>query len=291
MPGSLTSKIDAVASEFRLPSREELEQVFREKYGDLEEVGWSPKRRFHWGYYLPAEMYEAVVKRHVFQECTWIDVGGGHSVFPDNPQLARSLVTRCSFVVAVDPSDNVNRNSFVHQRSQCPVDAYETDRRFDLATLRMVVEHVTDPEKMIQSLSRLLRPGGVAIVFTVNRFSPITILSRLIPFKLHHPIKRLFWGGEEQDTFPVHYKMNTRRSLRRLFEANGFAEHGFAYLDDLSALSRFRYLHYFELILWRVLCRVGIPYPENCLLGVYQKRSWTGHCAVARTSGPGRRIG
>jgi SAM-dependent methyltransferase len=224
------------------------------------------------GYYLPSDVYEAVVKQHVFIGCSWIDVGGGHHIFPENPTLSRSLATRCSLVVAVDPSENVNRNPFVHQRVQCLIEEYQTDRQFDLATLRMVAEHVVAPEKVVQALSRLLQPGGIVIILTVNLWAPITVISRLTPFKLHHPIKKLFWGGEVEDTFPVQYKMNSRATLHRLFSARGFREVRFAYLDDLSTFGRFKRLNYLELLAWRTFQKTGHYYPESCLLGVYQRQ-------------------
>ncbi len=110
------------------------------------------------------------------------------------------------------------------------------------------------------------------MVFTVNKRSPLSMLSWLIPFHLHHPIKKLFWGGEEKDTFPVYYRMNTRATLRRLFENADFSERAFACLDDLSTFGRFKSLNYFELLVWRGLHSVGITYPENCLLGVYRRK-------------------
>ena len=136
----------------------------------------------------------------------------------------------------------------------------------------MVAEHVDKPEKVISALRRLLRPGGIAIVFTVNLNSPITLVSRLVPQRLHHPVKKLFWGGEEKDTFPTQYKMNTRRTLKQLFEKHNFQERAFLYVDDIALFRRFRYLSYVETVLWWTISRVGLRYPENCLLGVYQRR-------------------
>ncbi len=135
----------------------------------------------------------------------------------------------------------------------------------------MVAEHVTEPEKVTSALHRLLRPGGFAIILTVNLYSPITLVSRLVPDRLHHPVKRLFWGGEEKDTFPVQYKMNTRGKLRRLFEERGFQERAFLHVDDLALFSKFKHLNYMETLLWWTLSKLRIRYPENCLLGVYQR--------------------
>ena len=254
-----------------LPTRAELEAVFRLKHGAPETTGWAPARRFRNGYFTPADVYESLVSRFVQPGIRWLDVGGGHAVFPDNPQLAKQLVGRAAHVAAVDPSDNVHQNEFVQERFQGFLEDYTSAEPFDLATMRMVVEHVAAPEAFVTALSRLVKPGGHAIIYTVNRWAPITLLSWAVPFKLHHPVKKLFWGGEEKDTFPVQYKMNTRRTLKGLFHGAGFEERLFAKLDDLSTLGRFKRLNHLELLLWKGFRSVGLAYPENCLLGVYRR--------------------
>jgi 2-polyprenyl-3-methyl-5-hydroxy-6-metoxy-1,4-benzoquinol methylase len=123
-------------------------------------------------------VYEALVAKHVVDGCSWLDVGGGRAIFPENPSLARDLVERCALVAAVDPSSNVSQNEFVHQRTQCSLEQYDPGYQFDLATMRMVVEHVQDPETFVATLSHLVRPGGVVILFTANRWAPIALLSR-----------------------------------------------------------------------------------------------------------------
>ena len=253
------------------PSQTELETLFLQKYGSPATTGWSPRQRHQFGYYLPADVYEALLARVIARGCHWLDVGGGHHIFPENPTLARTLVDRCELVVAVDPSDNVRDNPYVHQRVQSMLEDYRTEQTFHLATLRMVAEHVADPTRLVRALHRLLQPSGVVVIFTVNGRSPLTMISRAVPFSWHHPIKRVFWGGEEEDTFPVQYRMNSRAVLKTLFGAHGFREVSFAYLDDLSTWSQFRLGSYIELLWWRALKRIGLRYPENCILGVYQK--------------------
>src|SRR5207248_10195868 len=134
---------------------------------------------------------------------------------------------------------NIQTNSFVHERAQCAIEDYESPHRFDLATLRMVAEHVTSPAAVVAKLHDLLAPNGLAVIYTVNRWSPVSMIAALTPQRWHHPLKRRLWGGEEKDTFPVAYRMNSRRTLRRLFESAGFAERLFLRLDDLATFSQF----------------------------------------------------
>lgn len=254
-----------------LITHDELLTVFQEKYGDLAKSGPLPRRYRRYGYILPDEYYETVVERLVTPRCRWLDVGGGREIFPDNPRLARRLAERCDRLVAVDPSPNVIEHPLAHERVCSSIEEYRTDESFDVLTMRMVAEHVTQPHEAVSSMARLLKPGGRLVVYTVNKFAMVSIAAWAVPFWLHHPIKRLVWQTEEKDTFPVVYRMNTRRSLRRIAEAHGLKEEGFYYLDDCRTSHRFNWLNHLELIVWRTLRRVSVRYPETCLLGVYQR--------------------
>jgi 2-polyprenyl-3-methyl-5-hydroxy-6-metoxy-1,4-benzoquinol methylase len=254
-----------------LPSEEELRQRFVQKYGDPATTGWSPGRRWRAGYFLPADVYETVIAGLVTPDTAWLDVGGGKAVFPENPRLSAELAGRCQSLTAVDPSDNVRSNPFAHHVVQSMLEDYQSTDACTLATLRMVVEHVERPVEFVRALSRVVRPGGTVVLLTVDRWSPVTLVSHALPFGLHHPIKRIFWGGEEEDTFPAHYLMNTRASLRAVFEANGFREAAFAKLDDLSVFGGRKWLNLLELFAWKCLRTVGLPYPERCVLAVYHR--------------------
>lgn len=251
---------------------QDLYEVFLLRHGDPERTGWAPRRRLRFGYYPPSYHYEALVNKLVTADTDWIDIGGGRALFPGNERLSQILSERARRVVVVDPSDNIDSNLFAHERAKCVIEEYQTNDRFDLATMRMVAEHITNPSSVVRAVSRLLRQRAKLVVFTVNRWSPVTVMSSLLPFFLHHPIKRFFWRTEERDTFPTVYKMNSRRRLRTLLADHGFDERYFAYLDDLSVFARFRLLNYVELLIWRTLKRIQLRYPENCLLGVYEKR-------------------
>lgn len=253
------------------PTTEDLKRIFTLKYGDPKTTGWSPQRRYNFGYFTPDDYYEAIVDRLVTPGCRWIDVGGGRNIFPGNQALSRQLADRCGHLVGVDPSETIHENPYVHERVESTIEKFTSDQPFDLATLRMVAEHITQPEEAIKGLARLLKPGGKVVIFTINKWSPVPIVTWITPFWLHHPMKRLLWGTEEKDTFPVAYKMNTRRALSHLFTTNGFRESLFLRLDDCRTFNSINFLNLAELTIWRGLKTVNLPYPENCLCGVYEK--------------------
>ena len=252
-------------------SRQELEAVFHIKYGQTGKLGWGPRMRRAFGYFNPDDQYETLVARLVNKHTRWLDVGCGRDLFPSNHALARQLSERCAFLMGVDPDATLDQNPFVHAKSKVPIENFTTDRGFDLITMRMVAEHIAHPEQVVKTLAAATNPGGYIVIYTVNRFSPVPLVTNLVPFSLHHPVKRLLWQTEKQDTFPTCFRMNTRRTLRRLMEASGLEERGFAYLDDCRTFGRFRPLLFCELSLWRLLRAVGLRYPENCLLGVYRR--------------------
>jgi 2-polyprenyl-3-methyl-5-hydroxy-6-metoxy-1,4-benzoquinol methylase len=256
-----------------LPTRSVLEALFRQKHGDPGTWGWAIRRRFRAGYYTPDDVYEAMVARLVDAGCAWLDVGGGRDLFPSNRPLARALAGRCGVLVGVDPSDTIEENPFLHERVKAAIEDFRSPRTFDLVTLRMVAEHISDPEAAVASMARLVKPGGKVVVYTINRWSPVAVLAWITPFWVHHPLKSILWGTEEKDTFPVAYRMNTRRRLTGFFRANGFTERLFAYLDDCRTFHNVRVLNWLELSAWRLLKGFGLRYPENCLLGVYEKTS------------------
>lgn len=255
-----------------MSTQEELQSLFDLKYRGGGQLGPDPARRLRFGYYNPDDHYETVVRKLVTTTTRWLDVGCGRDLFPSNRALARELSERCELLVGVDHDETIQENPFVHRKLQGFVQDLDGAEQFDLVTMRMVAEHVTEPEVLLTTLSRLTAAGGMVVVYTVNRYSPVPLITAITPFRLHNPIKHILWRTEAKDTFPTAFKMNTRVMLRNQFDKAGFDESEFHYLDDCRTLQRFKLLNIMELTTWKLLHKLGLRYPENCLLGVYRKR-------------------
>jgi len=253
------------------PTSRDLTRAHLGRFGSWQEMGPMPRSWMRVNYYPPDVHYEAVVSNLVREGTRWLDVGCGRGIFPDNRRLAQDLIERCETVVGIDPDETVEENSLVHSRIKTSLEDFRSDEGFDLVTMRMVAEHLTNPDQAAASLARATRLGGRVVIFTVNKWALVSLAAWLVPYKLHHPVKSYLWGTEEKDTFPVAYKMNTRRSLERLFHHHGFTERHFSYLPDCVVFHRFRPLHTLELLAWYALDKINVTYPENCLLAVYEK--------------------
>jgi 2-polyprenyl-3-methyl-5-hydroxy-6-metoxy-1,4-benzoquinol methylase len=249
----------------------DLSVVAMEKYGDLAQAGWGPRLRRRFGYYTPDDYYEAALNKLAGPETRWLDVGCGREILPFSPAASRALSARVKSLTGVDPSDNIDDNPYLHHRAKCMLEDFYSDEPFDLISLRMVVEHVTDPPAAAGALARLCRIGGRVLIYTVDKYSPVSLVSAATPIAFHHRVKGFLWGGEERDTFPTAYLMNTRGRLASLMSAAGFEEEHFCTLSDTRTTNRFYVLNVVELALWRACRAVGLDYPEKCLLGVYRR--------------------
>ncbi|HYQ92397.1 MAG TPA: methyltransferase domain-containing protein [Candidatus Competibacteraceae bacterium] len=156
----------------------------------------------------------------------------------------------------------------------CPENSCQiiySEHSFDLVTMRMVAEHVQKPAQFISSLARCTHPGLLLVIYTVNAWLPVPVITRLVPFALHHPAKVFLWRTEKRDTFLTAFQMNTRRRLQQLLGQGGFQEAFCAHLDDCRTFARFRLLQFAELSFRRVFHAFSLAYPEHCLLRVYRR--------------------
>jgi hypothetical protein len=258
--------------DYRRPSSSDLERHFLQKYGSPATSGWGPKRRYRNKLVLAGDLYECYLDKIVTGESIWVDVGGGSSILPHNPKLSQDLAERCRKLVSVDPSKNVLNNPYCHEKFNNFFENFETSQRFNLATFRMVAEHIENPEQISRKLMDVLDDDGMVVIYTINKHCPIPLITRMLPFRVHYSIKKFFWGGKEEDTFPVQYKMNSKADLSKIFKSSLFEMVDFRYFDDTSTTINFNVPNKIEVLLWRIFRKLGIPYLENNIFAVYKKR-------------------
>jgi SAM-dependent methyltransferase len=261
----------AVGRQLSGPSREQLMAVYNVKYFRFGEQGWGPRQRLSFGHFSPDDYYEALVASLVTPGCSWADVGCGRDIFPSHPDLSRELCTRAQFVLGIDPDDNIKDNPFISEGFQGMIEDCTTAQRFDVISMRMVAEHIVDPDRVMRKLAELLKPGGRLVIYTPYKWAPMSIVATIVPFRFHNPLKRIIWRSEARDTFPTAYKLNTRRDLRAHTSRHGLDEVYFRFLDDCRVTNNYRALNWIELQTCSLLNKVGLNYPEKCVLAVYEK--------------------
>jgi SAM-dependent methyltransferase len=98
-----------------------------------------------------------------------------------------------------------------------------SERYFDVVYCQSLVEHVQRPDLMFKEVARVLRPGGLFLLLTPNRWDYVSLAASLVPNDYHPALVKSLTGRPEQDTFPTLYRANTTSRLRRLAEENSFS--------------------------------------------------------------------
>jgi SAM-dependent methyltransferase len=92
------------------------------------------------------------------------------------------------------------------------------DGRFDVVFSDNVLEHLDEPLQVFREVARVLKPGGVFLFKTPNKWHYVPTIARLTPHGFHLYVNRLR-GRVEEDTFPTLYRANTRSDVIRLTAA------------------------------------------------------------------------
>jgi SAM-dependent methyltransferase len=89
------------------------------------------------------------------------------------------------------------------------------DASFDACVSNYVLEHLADPGSHLREINRILRPGGVYLFRTPNRYHYIPVGSRLTPHSIHEALANRLRNLDEHapDPYPTFYRLNSRRAI------------------------------------------------------------------------------
>ena len=141
--------------------------------------------------------------RELARNSTWVDVGSGLGGFV---KLATSL---CANVVGVEPQDKLRADAVAENLSIVASMADVPSAHFDVASLFHVLEHLSDPLRVLAEVRQCLKPGGKLIVEVPHARDFLLSVLDLEAFKAH-----TFWSE--------HLVLHTRESLRAFLAAAGF---------------------------------------------------------------------
>jgi SAM-dependent methyltransferase len=190
---------------------DELRSYYESRAGELDELALTyehpePYKRFFYG-----TRFRAVLDALDPQAGEKIlEIGCGSGAY------TRELLERGTDVTATEvapgPLAQARRNlgplaAEAHLRIEDAQRLSLPDDRFDKVLLSEVIEHVPDPDRAIAEAARVLRPGGLLVVSTPSRLSPMNLA-----YGLKRRVRR--YGFNE------HLHELTPGSFRRLVEAH-----------------------------------------------------------------------
>lgn len=162
-------------------------------------------------------IFDATVRRHLTPEAQVLDAGAGRGI--RDPYDYGQLV---GHLTGVDSDPEVKHNPNLHESVVADLsDLPFENARFDLVFSKYVFEHLTRPRATLLELRRVLKPGGHLVFQTPNRFHYVAVGAMLTPQAFH------VWfnarrGREAPDSFPTRYRVNDRRTIRRLATTTSF---------------------------------------------------------------------
>ena len=164
------------------------------------------------------EEFHALCAACAPEGATVLEIGPG----PSNP-TSRYLAT-LGELHGLDPSDEVRQNDALKSASVLAGDRFPfSDDSIDLCVSHDGLEHVPDPAKHLAEIRRVLKPGGAYVFRTPNRFHYVSLVARATPHWVHELVANRLrnLSAEAHDPYPVLYRMNTERDIRRLSDLVG----------------------------------------------------------------------
>jgi SAM-dependent methyltransferase len=182
---------------------------------------------------------------------TVLDIGCGRGKHAENrtPRTDLKILNgRCKTVIGIDVNPAAKVNPFVDQFH--PIEAGGRwpipDASVDLAVSDYVLEHVENPDQFLSECHRVIRPGGYLCRRTTNAMSYFGLAARLIPNRLHPAIVQRAYVNprKEEDVFPIRYRCNTVRAIRRALDRHGFEHCVYGYQSDPAHFGFSRVLYF-----------------------------------------------
>lgn len=141
-----------------------------------------------------------------------LEIGSG----PPNP--TSRFLHSLGRLTGVDVDPEIHTNDALDAAHVITGDTYPVeDNTFDACVSTSVIEHITDPASHMREVRRVLKPNGVYVFRTPNRFHYITIVAALTPHWFHelvaNRLRNLPPGSHAP--YPTFYRMNSRGSIRR----------------------------------------------------------------------------
>jgi len=144
-------------------------------------------------------------------------------------------------VSGIDPDKRVMRNPFL---DNAVIGYGESMPQFENGSIDVVIsdnvlEHIGNPGDLFKEIHRVLKPGGYFISKSPNKYYYVAAISKFTPYFIHKIINKKR-GRKYEDTFPTHYKLNTKKAqLKHALNA------GFKVVEFFSVEGRPEYLRHF----------------------------------------------
>ncbi len=146
----------------------------------------------------------------------------------------------------------------------------------DLAANKFLLEHLEDPTRFLRNVHRVLCPGGRLIIMTPNiiyyPYAANYLMSFLLTQEKRMRLVGLFSGREPHDIFPVFYRCNTPRRMRRELERAGFDVLHVKTYSDCEASAVVRPLGALAVAYEKIISLLGMEWARGFIVAAARRR-------------------
>jgi SAM-dependent methyltransferase len=178
--------------------------------------------------YWDIRLFRQVILKEISREMFVLDYGAG-----DGDNEFMNFKGKCQFIAGVDIEPEVVENSALDEAKLLKPNDYAIpypSEHFDLIISCNSVEHVEFPGRALSELGRVLKPGGLILVKTPNKYHYVATMARLTPQWFHERFNA--WRGRDSsDTFPTYYRFNSMKDILRATRHRDLELEGLTFIE------------------------------------------------------------
>jgi SAM-dependent methyltransferase len=175
---------------------------------------WYPDFQKNWD----DELFRKEIVKELTKDKTVLDLGAGAGIV--SQMNIRGLAKK---VCGIDPDNRVVDNPYLDEGKVAVGENIPyPDESFDLIFADNVLEHLENPMVVFQEIARVLKPGGLFLAKTPNKWHYMPVLAQLTPHWFHQLVNRLR-GRNASDTFPTLYRVNSPKNIQHYASKTGFS--------------------------------------------------------------------
>jgi ubiquinone/menaquinone biosynthesis C-methylase UbiE len=219
-------------------------------------------------------IYESVLDENTREGQDWLDLGCGHHLLPPwRVAEERRLLARPASIVGLDYSlDSLRKHRNIRRRVRGDIAKLPfKSKSFDLISSNMVFEHLQEPEEQLAEIFRVLRPGGLLVFHTPNKFGYALAAGRLLPAAVKTRLAGVLQDRASSDVFPTFYRINSSRTITELAERVGFHVRETRLIVSSATLIMIPPLAVLELLLLRLLMTQSLQQFRTNIIAVLEK--------------------
>ena len=218
-----------------IPTNDELDKIYQQEYYTKENPQYIDhmKKDFEWWQTVYNDRYDSFEHYLPNSEKTLLDVGSGTGYF-----LLQGK-NRSWNVMGIEPNEQAAEYSRTTLGLEIIEDflsdelAAKLNKTFDVIHMSNVLEHISDPKKLIETASKLLKKDGILCMVAPNDYNPIQETLRKVDAVAP------WWVAA-----PHHINYFSFESLRTLIESCGytFLQHESTFPIDMFLLMGDNYI-------------------------------------------------